>query len=214
MTRQRALDYDNISRDIGDSLSMELFALLKSWGVKARINNRVKDVELMSISGHGTTFCIIEIEEGPIRWISIQWKAKTKLIRDHLGHILDNSYDRYYYVACSIEYGIPDQRLTTHLVGELMAQLRIQLGRIRILPIVGKIISVRWKGNDVGMGIITWLNQDISLKKSLVTSPELEITAQYYDSRWIMSVKASHLPSQKLWDCYQSIARHLLAKWL
>jgi len=208
------MDYDDSSRDIGDSLSMEFCALLKSWGVKARIKNRVRDVELMSISGHGPTFCIIDIEEGPISWISIQWEAKTKLIRDPLDHILDNSYDRYDYVARSVEYGIPDQRLMTHLAGELLPQLRIRLGRIRILPIVGKIISVRWKGNDIGMGIIAWLNQDISLKKSLVTSPELEISAHYYHSRWIMSVKTSNLPSKNLWDCYQLIARHLLAEWL
>ncbi len=206
--------YGNGSRDIGDSLSMEFCAQLQHWGEKARITSRVRDVELMSISGQGPTFCIIDIEEGPIRWISIQWEAKTKLIRDPLGHIPDNSYDRYGYVVHSIEYGIPDQRLTTYLAGELLPQLRIRLARIRILPLVGKIISVRWKGNDVGSGVIAWLNQDISLRQSLVSSPELEISAGYYHSRWIMSVKTSNLPSKELWDCYQSVAKHLLAEWL
>lgn len=207
------MDYDNGSKDIGDSLSTKFCAMLKNWGVKARIAERVKDSALMSISGRGTTFCIIQIEDEPIRWISIQWQEKTKMARNSSGEVLDTSYDRYGYVASSIEYGVHDPRLTKSLAGELLPQLKIRLVRIRILPLIGKVVNVHWKGNDVGLGVIAWLNQDASLKKSLSGSPELEITADYFHSRWIMSAKTGTLPSETLWNAYQSIARHMLAEW-
>lgn len=204
---------DTASGSTSDSLSMEFCALLERWGVKARIKDRAEGAKLRAISGHGPTFSIIEIDEGPVSQISIRWETKTKLVRDALGNIPDESYNPSDYVPCAVEYGIPDQRLKTNIAGALLPQLRIRLAQVRFLPLLGKITNVRWKGNDFGMGVIAWLNRDISLKKSLVNSPELEINADYYHNCWIMSVKAGTLPSKELWDCYQSVARHLLAGW-
>ncbi|MFC2010947.1 hypothetical protein ACFLUR_01480 [Chloroflexota bacterium] len=202
-----------VSGDTGDSLTMEFCALLERWGVEARVKDRAGNVELMSISGHGSTFSIIELDGCPINQISIRWKAKRGLVRDVLGNISDDSYNPNNYVPHSIEYGIPDQRLRTHIVGDLLPKLRIQLDHVRNLPLFGKIINVRWTGKDFDMGIIKWLNRDVSLRKSLVNSPELEINADYYYSSWIMSVKNPSLPSKGLWDCYRLIAQHLLAPW-
>jgi hypothetical protein len=171
----------------------------------------------------GRPLGFIDINKGPIRWVTIRNETH--------GAPVSSSRPTYY-----TEYGVPDPRLTdevceqrngllhnirrallTFLGLELhLLKIRIKSTRVKSSPMPGQSIDVHWSGTDLNLGIIKRLNDDITIKGPLIESPQVRICAYGYYRCWIISIKtnkAPSSPSRELWDCYQKIAKHLLAEW-
>ena len=72
-------------------------------------------------------------------------------------------------------------------------------------------IGLRWEGVDFDRGILTRLNDDVSLAQTVLSSnTRLEITAYPEHGCYILTVRTFSIPSNRLWNCYQTIAGHLL----
>ena len=92
-------------------------------------------------------------------------------------------------------------------------------------PLFWKVIGINWEGEDFGLGILSRLNSDVSLAQSIIASSNffdtngLKIRAYPKQGCYILSVPMSSapftermvpVPSNRLWNCYQTIAGHLL----
>ena len=164
---------------------------LRMCGIDARMAVRGQVEE--EVAGEGS-LGIIHVPDGPIRWINVRKER----------HGSGQSSTTYYYT----EYGVPDSRL-----GLDSPKAQIQTVRVKSLPIVGKVVDLRWKGGDSDLGIIGRLNSDDQLKQPIMESRDVTITAIRDYRCWIMSTQTRDVPSGELWNCYQAIAQHLLAEW-
>jgi len=167
----------------------DICAGLQSLGVDAQLAAGGRTEE--KIGCPGDSLGIIDIPEGSIRWINI-W-----------GMVTANNLIIHY-----TDYGVPDLRLESNSPG-----LKICSVRVKTFPLIGKVVDLHWKGKDFGMGIIGRLNSDISIKHPIMRSRNVEISAHGDHRCWIMSTRTDKVVSEELWNCYQAIARHLLAEW-
>ena len=84
---------------------------------------------------------------------------------------------------------------------------------------LGRVIGVRWEGEDFGLGIVKHLSENVLVTKAVLeshsdyTSPYQTFEIHAYPDRgcWILTVGYVLAPSRQEWECYQSIASHLLA---
>jgi hypothetical protein len=164
---------------------------LQSLGIDARMVLRDRPEEEIGEIRDGRSLGIVHISEGPIRWVNVRKVKETQ----------GNSTRTYYYT----DYGIPDPRL-----GLDFPRVRIETVLVKKFPVFGKVIDVRWKGQDFGLGIISRLESDYRLKYPLIL--DVSITALSDYGCWIISAQyAKHHLSEKMWSGYQSVVENLLA---
>jgi len=86
--------------------------------------------------------------------------------------------------------------------------------KIRSIPLFGQVptfgqtVDDRWKGT-VESNLVVRMNEDILLKQSLIGLNMGVMIRSVPDWGWAMS-SSQHALSRELWDCYTTIARHLL----
>ncbi len=185
-----------------DNTRDRLYEELKSLGIDAKVAQPGRSEKEIAPSCSGGSHGPIYISKGPIRWInvrSINLGSPTWLL----------SQTRYY-----IDYGVPDERLVP-----FSRELEIKLVRKKTAPIFGQIVDSCWKGRPSGLGIINRLNNDLSITTILMSVKKLRIhTDDYRDviygnwyRCWVIETRTRMPPSMELWNCYQKIARYLLA---
>lgn len=201
-----------------DTTRDDLCAGLQSMGIDAQMAERGRIEECIEY-GSQYSLGLIDIPEGPIRWINV-----IRIVGGGLSMI-----GSYYYMQC----GVPDSRL------------RSNSPKVEIKSTL-KGDNWQWKGKDSRLGIIERLNSDTSLGYALLgyallqskgkesgwrisptsveyvlhwrKSPEMTIRAVALipcpeRNCWLISSQMTGMPSEELWSCYQAIARHLLAEW-
>jgi hypothetical protein len=166
----------------------EFCRALCELGINAQIG--IRDCAAEADIGRGHSNGIIDIPQGPIRWINY----KT------LGTGIGEDQPEY------IQLGVPDPRL------------RPDAPDIESFKLVGKAGDLRWKGNDAGLRIIDRMSCDISLNQLVIKSGVLPIRINAYgDFRcWTINhnfYRGDFSLTAENWSCYQAIARHLLAEW-
>jgi hypothetical protein len=131
---------------------------------------------------------IIDIGEGPVRWINVR---------------IDLNEINW------VDYAVPDERLGRH-EREIMIQAHFEK---RLLGL-GKVVDLVWRGEDAGLGVVKRLNGDGPLKKTLMRTgaDDFTITAHDKPGCWLISVAYTAPPDKKLWGCYRTIAEHLLSE--
>ena len=137
-----------------------------------------------NIGGSGSKG-LIDIPEGSIRWINV-YRARDWE---------------------STDYVVPDPRL-----GPNSPKVKIKSIRIQAF-LVGKGVDLHWTGKDSGLGIIARLKRDILIRNTVMRSHNVEICAHDKYKCWVISAETTKPPSEDMWECYQAIARHLLAEW-
>jgi hypothetical protein len=181
----------------------ELCAILQSYGIEARLADRKCPEEKIGsgrwrnigpvpflAATQGISLGVIDVTTGLIRWVNV------------LEYQFEDSPTDYWYVYC-----IMDQRL---YLGFPSVHLKSALIRKSWL---GEVIGVKWKGEDYSLGIVERLSQP-SITKVIFDSyrqgiaADLEIDAEPGHGCWAITIKT--VPSQELWNCYQSIAARLL----
>lgn len=109
-------------------------------------------------------------------------------------------------MAYYAHFGVPDPKVT---VG--FPRVQIDSVKTRSFPIAGQIVDLSWKGKDFGLGVVDRLNDDISIRKPLMRSRDVEICAYPEHGCWVISHGAEGALSRELWDSYETIAQYLLS---
>jgi len=179
--------FSGIKEDFRDKTRDNICAHLQTLGIDARIVPRGRLEEEI---GGSDSLGIIAIREGPIRWVNVRKGSSGQ-------------GGTFYYTG----YGVPDPRLEPN-----SPRVRIKTVRVKTSPLFGKVVDLRWEGRDSDLGIIGRLNSDAQLKQPIMESRDVTIEAVGDYGCWIISTETRD-PSGELWNCYQTIACHLLGEW-
>jgi hypothetical protein len=164
---------------------------LQELGLRARTGNGACSEEGITSRKRGCPIGVFDTASGPIRWVNVRARR------------LSMGGTEY-----AIEYGIPDTNMDS-----AFPPVNIETVRIKNTPVFGKVVDLRWRGNDFGLSVIRRLTGDDSLRQPIIDSHDLTIEAYPKHGCWVLTTQQTVLtaPSWMLWNCYQSIAGHLLA---
>ncbi len=121
--------------------------VLNSLGVQAKMAERGRDEEKVHNSWYQRSLGVIDLSEGPIRWINVVKKDRSK-----------DSPPKWWINFC-----IPDERLISD-----RETITIRTVREKSVPLFGKVVDVTLKGEDHGTGLVNLLSND-EMTKSLAT---------------------------------------------
>ena len=80
---------------------------------------------------------------------------------------------------------------------------------MRTFPIFGRVIDVRWEGDDRGTKAIECLTADLELKAAII-SAEAEINVGSSSYGWFFKRNSTDAPSIEVFACYEKVARDLI----
>jgi tetratricopeptide (TPR) repeat protein len=185
-----------------DEMRNNVCAHLQKLGIDAEMAERGRAEEVINSRSDRELLGMIDIPEGPIRWVNVRKWHKWPT-----GSMGSRNVSDYF-----LNYGVPDARLGLEANAP---KARMKAVRRREVPVFGEVVDVHWKGKDCGLGIIDRLNNDVLLKDSIISGPDVEISAHGRYNCWIMATSVGTTgdpPTRELWDCYQRIAQHLLGE--
>ena len=180
--------FDTLKEKLRNKSRDNVCVYLCSIGLDARMVERGRPEERI---GEGRSLGLIEIRGSPIRWVNLIGQVS------YSGPITGGGGDLI------IVYLIPDSTIST--VGHM------DFIRVKRVPALGPVVGAQWKGNTES-NIISQLNQDVLLNQTLIRLEE-QIRVQSHPECMCWAILISRwrvLPSRKQWDCYETIARHLL----
>ena len=169
---------------------------LRAIGLEARLAEAGRPERHVVVAGWGKrSQLLIEICGQPIRWVNVVTQARGQ----------KTQYTNIYVIPAS---GIVEE-------GWLRAV------RVKTIPMFGRVVGLRWKGK-LAISLIRRLEQDVLLSQTLMRLKEdIEIWSDPEFGCWsLLSVQHEFdfrtarlwqpAPSAEKWDCYKTIARHLL----
>jgi len=172
---------------------------LNSVGVKAEMVERGRAEEKVENSWYQRSLGVIEIPDGPIKWINILKKDGGK-----------DSPPRWWVVM-----GIPDDRsVSAH------QETKIKTVRKKNFPLFGKVVDVTWKGSDGGASLVDTLSVDVAIKTLAKNIGNLEIKSQTNGFQgWTLTVDRrfngwswkAGTPTNQDWETVQKIADYILS---
>lgn len=164
---------------------------LNSIGIKADMAERGRVEEKIEKSWIERSLGIIDIPEGSIRWINIAKKDRSKDSPPHWRII----------------HGIPDDRPISK-----QQTFKIKTVRKKTFPLFGKVVDVRWEGEDYNIGLIDILSNDTSVKNTAIQLGNLEVRSHTDKFQgWTVKVDRRIKPTHLHWETFQKIAEHLLS---
>jgi len=103
-----------------------------------------------------------------------------------------------YYTA----YIIPDSRQ--------IPMVSFRSVRVRSFPIFGRVVDVRWQGDDKGTGAIGRLAADLELKAEIVSAGAEIAVSSSPPGEWIIQHSTLNAPSAGVFSCYEKAAVDLI----
>lgn len=171
-----------------DGIKHRVLSGLHAIGLDAEIAKRGRAEEKTGKGSLG----IIEIADEPIRWVNVRRTEPAE------GHALYRT-----------DYGIPDARLKPDF-----PEMKIRSVSKKKYLIWGQVVDLRWKGQDMGTGVISLFDSDSSIKRLLMENAGVTIHAHGRYRCWTISPERLTIPSPALWDGYRAMARYLLSSLL
>jgi hypothetical protein len=158
---------------------------LRAIGLEAHLSKRGRAEEK---TGH-RSLGLIEVSAEPIGWVNVR---NVSTFEGGASYLVD--------------FGITDHRLRPDA-----PDVRIHSAYVKSFPILGRVIGLRWKGDDLDSGVIARLNDDSSIKEPILSTVNVTISAHGRYGCWTISPDVfMAAPSPELWKCYRTIAQHLL----
>ena len=199
--------FGELRERIRDHARDKLCEDLQALGIQAQMSERGRPQEKI-LPIRQRSLGVIDIVEGPIRWI-------------HVTHVARVNMAPYSYRT--LMYGVPDPKVRSGYPEVRLIAKSFEEGPVSRWwqrNVGGQsnvgIDKVRWEGKDFGLRLIDRLSDDVSLNKPIIVcKDELEIAADSEHNCWIVTVSTVYTrkqasPSKDMWDCYQSIASHLM----
>ena len=164
---------------------------LNSLGIRAQLAERGRAEEKIENSWYQRSLGIIDISEGPVRWINILKKDASK-----------NSPPLWWVVLI-----IPDDRpLPNHRAVDIKAV------RKRAFPLLGRIVDVVWKGRDHHTGLVEALSRDEEVKDLAKRIGNLAVHSYAREFQgWTLTVDRRFEATSQDWDAIQKIANYVLS---
>jgi hypothetical protein len=173
-----------------DKTRDELAWELNNIGVNSEMAERGGIEEKEENSWYQRSLGVIEITEGPIKWVNILKKDRSK-----------NSPPRWWIVL-----GIPDDRSISS-----SQNTKIKTVRKKTFPLFGKIVDVIWKGDEGGTRLINTLSKDVPIKTLAKRIGNLEIKSQTDGFHgWTLTVDRRFFPTYEEWETLVRIADYIL----
>lgn len=208
--------FRRIAGGLRGSTRQRLCADLRAMELETWIVERGRPEEGISGGLMGTSLGLIEVRDSPIRWINV----------------LEHPASRYAATTYTNIYVVPDSRVRSG------RHLELKSVRVRDTAVHGRVVEVQWTASFVGTrtaaaseggssegwesALLDRLSGDTSLQESLIRLNEA-IAVRSVPTYWCWAISsgsyeesvsgresAGLAPSQDQWDCYQTIARHLL----
>ncbi|MEE2885615.1 MAG: hypothetical protein VX701_07990 [Chloroflexota bacterium] len=170
---------------------------LNDIGVTASLAERNRTEEQVENSWYQRSLGIIDISSGPVKWINI-------LKQDSGQH----NPPRWWAIL-----GIPDEK-------PISDQNKIQIKTVRkkTIPLFGKVVGVKWKGDDANTGLVSTLNRDESIFDLTKQIGDLEVKNQSdVFQGWTLIfdlkrfIRGNRYSGGQHWEIIGNIADRLLA---
>ena len=174
-----------------DKTRDDLAHALNSLGVRAEMAERGRIEEKVNNSWFNRSLGVLDLPEGPIKWINILKKDRGK-----------DSPPKWWINLC-----IPDGRpALIHKV------VKVRTVRKKSFPLFGKVVDVTWKGEDYGTGLVYTLSNDQSSKALATAIGNLKIRSYSKEFQgWTLEVDRRFSPTSQDWEAIKKIADHLLS---
>jgi hypothetical protein len=181
-----------------DKTRDELLATLNFIGVKAEMTDRQgekssigKQLEKTENSWYQRSLGLIEVIEGPIKWINILKKDRS-----------DKRPPKWWIVM-----GVSDNRVVS-----TSRKIQIKTIRKKNFPIFGKVTDVNWQGSDKDTHIADRLSKNEATKSLATRVGNIEIKIQTKEFKgWTITVDRKFQPTIEDWKIFQTIADYLLS---
>ncbi|MBA7670594.1 hypothetical protein ES703_78740 [subsurface metagenome] len=150
---------------------------------------------------------LIEIRDSPIRWVNVLDIVRGKGTQSEAEAVVHRNV-----------YVVPNSSVSSK--GGYMLAKSV---RVKSTPLIGRVVDIRWEGGKSHGNLMRRMSDDVLLNQSLIRLKE-DVTIRgfpEYNCWAILSSRSSvggflggffghPAPSRKQWDCYETIARHLL----
>ena len=160
-------------------------------GVNAHMSDRGRLEEKVEKSWYQRSLGVIDIADGPIKWINI-------LKKDGSQH----SPAKWWIVM-----GIPN-----NFEGSSIPKIKIKTVRKKAFPLFGKVVGVSWEGDDSVSGLINTLSQDTDIKELSKKIGNLEIKSQAGKFQgWTLTSGRRFAPTNQDWAAIETVANYILS---
>ena len=155
------------------------------------MSERERPEEQIQTSWRTRSLGIIDIPEGPIRWVNILRQDGSK----HSGPM--------WWVVLHI----PDDKS----VSDTQA-VRIKTVRKKSFPLFGKVVNVIWRGDDHGAGLAYTLSSDQAIKELSKRIGNLDVRSYAKEFQgWTLQVDRGFEPTSQDWKDLLKVADYLLS---
>ena len=174
-----------------DKTRDNLINALNSLGVKAEMAERKRAEEKVHNAWWNRSLGVIDLPEGPVRWINIIKKDRQK-----------DSPPMWWINHC-----IPDERPISG-----SREIDVKTVRKKSFPLLGKVIGVDWKGKDHSTGLVNRLSYDQATKDLATRIGNIRIRSYSEEFQgWTVQVDRRFEPTRQDWQTIQKIADYLLS---
>ena len=174
-----------------DKTRDELTVALNSLGVEAAMAERGRAEEAIHNSWWQRSLGVIDLPEGPVRWIHVVKKDGGR-----------DGPPRWWINLC-----IPDER---QLPGRRTVKIRTV--RKKSFPLFGRVVGVLWKGDDHSTGLIGALSDEKAARDLAARVGNLRIRSHTDNFQgWTLQVNRRFAPTSQDWQAIQTIAHRLLS---
>ena len=164
---------------------------LNSLDVKAEMAERKRAEEKVHNAWWNRSLGVIDLPEGPVRWINIIKKDRQK-----------DSPPMWWINHC-----IPDERPISG-----SREIDVKTVRKKSFPLLGKVIGVDWKGKDHSTGLVNRLSYDQATKDLATRIGNIRIRSYSEEFQgWTVQVDRRFEPTRQDWQTVQKIADYLLS---
>lgn len=164
---------------------------LNSLGVRAEMAERGREEEKVHNAWWNRSLGVIDLSEGPIRWINVIKKDQSK-----------ESPPMWWVNFC-----IPDERPISG-----GREIDVKTVRKKSFPLVGRVIGVEWRGKDHSTGLINRLTYDQAAKDLATRRGNVRIRSYENEFQgWTLQIESRLEPNRQDWNAIQDIAEYLLS---
>ncbi len=181
----------SLKERLRDKARDKLTQALNALGVRATMAERGRAEEGVNNSWYQRSLGIIDLPDGPVRWINVLKKDGSQY-----------SAPQWWYILF-----IPDERF-------IPSELPVEIKTVqrKTFPLFGKVVDVTWTGEDHGTGLANTLTVEPATKDLAKRAGDMEVRSYTELSQgWTLQLGRRFIPRRRDWNAVMRIADHLLA---
>lgn len=181
----------SLKERLRDKTRDKLTQALNALGIRAEMAERGRPEESVNNSWYQRSLGVIDLPDGPVRWINVLKKDGSQY-----------SAPQWWYILF-----IPDER-------SIPSELPVEIKTVqrKTFPLFGKVVDVTWTGEDQGTGLANTLTLEPAAKDLAKRAGGMEVRSYTELSQgWTLQLGRRFAPRRRDWDAVVRIADHLLA---